>query len=721
MGRFFNVDKGEFIEGNIFAPPIQLIAQKVKEDELIKDELQRTIKEQILSPLLEVNALGFEEPVLKEKASYYNNLANEITDNIWKDPLNNRDHIIKTKALAQALAKDIKEGDLAKIQARYNVWKDFLSQEKEWRRRNMLPEWNVLTKYYHSRLVEETLNDPKTIPSLPKLKPPPDLYGSRLRKIFEMKKPNVITTTDGKYIYTLKGRNYADMLSYVVDLYLGQENVIPFLQNLYIATGDEMFNPNNVFIHDTKEVKYKDKDGNEKTKVVEVVKVNPNHWLSRYARGMANTLAFKQQYLKPDGLKIAQMKLKGDMAKAYAIGQRPYVISGGGGGGYGYGGGGGYRQQSPKIPYKYSMNITAIPELGDFDENVEARGLAKYGHIIATNTAKNKAIEDSKIINKFVKELGMSEDEARKLIASSFTPDGRINKAKLVKKINEMIKSKKATDKNLVKYERSDDIGMYMTIPKSLEEFVDEYERLYNNIYDDVKENIQGSAIGINMYSIKPITAQSSADYNSIKRTLSNLKSHEFDVLYTSIPDTEPEDLSNMSMGKITEMIGGIREIGVSNDGGVLIYELIGKGDKKVTIIINQDPFTNRASSSSNNIRELYTKTLRIAYDNYQVNPEFSQLVNSITDKIGSMNYTQAQLIAERINNGVKSIVYDAGDYKGYISRNDKNDIIMKITDSNGNEIDEVMLSSSDSSISDNELASKIFNIVENIRQNAGQ
>lgn len=131
MGRFYQAPNlPQFIDG-LYTPPWQLIEKSLSQNQ---EGYDNAIATSNLFQDIDINAIN--DPVIKEQVNqikkYYEDKSNAIAKSIQENPLDWKKAKIPIQSLAKELQKDMKTGDIARIQNAYQSLQNFLKEHEEY-------------------------------------------------------------------------------------------------------------------------------------------------------------------------------------------------------------------------------------------------------------------------------------------------------------------------------------------------------------------------------------------------------------------------------------------------------------------------------------------------------------------------------------------------------------------------------------------------------------
>lgn len=201
MGRFYKTAQPEFIDNFVYQPPWQLMNQVMATKQQGYDNAMQFTE--LIRNMLDIKHLGFEDDRVKELKEYYNGKIDELTTQLAKNP-NEYNRIMPTiKNLAKELYADKKEGNISKIESRY----DWLQQKQKDNAEVLKtdPEaYNRMLNYEYSDLVNRASKDINAAGGTERYVAKPDMNSKELRDLFNNFKATKLEemSQDGRWKYT---------------------------------------------------------------------------------------------------------------------------------------------------------------------------------------------------------------------------------------------------------------------------------------------------------------------------------------------------------------------------------------------------------------------------------------------------------------------------------------------------------------------------------------
>ena len=132
MGRFFQTTPTQFTQDFIYQPPWELMQQAAAKKQQQYDNAIATSK--LFNDIPIQHLQGVDDVAnVKEKQRYYAESADMIAKAIQNDPSKVNQYMSSLEALGKELSKDMKEGDLSKIQSSaiaYKAWQEDSANKK---------------------------------------------------------------------------------------------------------------------------------------------------------------------------------------------------------------------------------------------------------------------------------------------------------------------------------------------------------------------------------------------------------------------------------------------------------------------------------------------------------------------------------------------------------------------------------------------------------------
>lgn len=132
MGRFFQTTPTQFTQDFIYQPPWELMQQAAAKKQQQYDNAIATSK--LFNDIPIQHLQGVDDVAnVKEKQRYYAESADMVAKAIQNDPSKVNQYMSSLEALGKELSKDMKEGDLSKIQSSaiaYKAWQEDSANKK---------------------------------------------------------------------------------------------------------------------------------------------------------------------------------------------------------------------------------------------------------------------------------------------------------------------------------------------------------------------------------------------------------------------------------------------------------------------------------------------------------------------------------------------------------------------------------------------------------------
>lgn len=204
MARFFRTSRPNFVQGNIYTPPVSLMRNVLAvQDKGINDTLASTD----IFKNLNINHISTDEEKDNVDAikQYYNDKANQITSDIIKNPLDWKNKVSDINSLKRELTQDFATGNISKIQGSYNNMRSWLKDHEDVRKSDPF----LFNRAYQHAMENWGGNSYKTPWEAETLLKSPDfqsLYKNSVKELIPNRQNIVNQTPDGKYmVRTEKG------------------------------------------------------------------------------------------------------------------------------------------------------------------------------------------------------------------------------------------------------------------------------------------------------------------------------------------------------------------------------------------------------------------------------------------------------------------------------------------------------------------------------------
>lgn len=132
MARFYNTAKSEFVDKNIYTPPVEAMIRIIGNADTQIEKNETALLS--LYDKLQAQSLQVDEPRLKEIISGYQNNIEDMAKKVQEDPLAFRKEMANIRQLGKTIQNDWTKGEVAAIQSNKvsrDVWvKDHLEKSK---------------------------------------------------------------------------------------------------------------------------------------------------------------------------------------------------------------------------------------------------------------------------------------------------------------------------------------------------------------------------------------------------------------------------------------------------------------------------------------------------------------------------------------------------------------------------------------------------------------
>jgi hypothetical protein len=198
MGRFYQTARPTFVDGNIYAPPIELMQNVFAVNEQRTDDL--VAQTELLDGLVDsIQHLNFDAENERVKAlqSKYREAVDNITTGIYDNPLEYQKHLPTIKKLQRDMVTDKQSGEWYHIEQRYNDYQNWLKDNEKLREENPTL-FNQLNNHWYNDVVNRGTPDAQARFAGQKIIDKPDLIMG-YREHFENIKASASETSDGRY------------------------------------------------------------------------------------------------------------------------------------------------------------------------------------------------------------------------------------------------------------------------------------------------------------------------------------------------------------------------------------------------------------------------------------------------------------------------------------------------------------------------------------------
>jgi len=136
MGRFYRTSKPQFIDNIIYQPPWELMNAALASKQKKYDDTLGAIE--LFKGQLDIKHRNSEADTMaaQEIASYYEDQAQELANQLYQSPDKVRDIQLKIGKLSRELSNDRKYGNISQIEGTYNQYQGYLSNLDEMRKKD---------------------------------------------------------------------------------------------------------------------------------------------------------------------------------------------------------------------------------------------------------------------------------------------------------------------------------------------------------------------------------------------------------------------------------------------------------------------------------------------------------------------------------------------------------------------------------------------------------
>lgn len=333
MGRFYKTAQPEFIDNFIYQPPWQLMNQVMATKQQGYDNAMQSTE--LIRNMLDIKHLGFEDDRVKELKEYYNGKIDELATQLAKNPDEYNKIMPVVKNLARELDTDRKEGNISKIEGRYNAWGQWQKENEDLLKGNEKegikadPDlYNRLASHWYGDIQKRATPDITAGFAGTKGIGRPDINSKDMREALKEFKANATETSNGMYKINNKWLTEQEVQNAVYDMYMANPNATSYVKQMQMlkdpgfydeATGkgrdlfqfvDNSGKPltREQAIQLQDEYNNLSKEQKEKTPFPFSRQLNSEHGYASGIRGWGNILGFKEQKLEEDKFGLDKMQ-----------------------------------------------------------------------------------------------------------------------------------------------------------------------------------------------------------------------------------------------------------------------------------------------------------------------------------------------------------------------------------------------------------------------------
>jgi len=159
MAQYYRTAAGpKYIEGGIYAPPVEMMQNAIGLRDKQLDELMTT-NAMLQQEGLKLSALDFDRDTLNAFQKGLEDETNSFSDTIYKDPLGYRKHLAAMRAMSAKYAKELREGNMSHVTARAQAYQKWLEDNAKLKETD--PDlYNKLAMYHYEDLKKRTSLNP---------------------------------------------------------------------------------------------------------------------------------------------------------------------------------------------------------------------------------------------------------------------------------------------------------------------------------------------------------------------------------------------------------------------------------------------------------------------------------------------------------------------------------------------------------------------------------
>lgn len=251
MGRYYQTAKPNFVQGNIYTPPVELMQNLLAVNEKRTDDL--ISKSELLEGTVDtINHLNFDEENKRVKniQSKYKTAIDDITQKIYDNPLEYKKHLPSLKQLQKEIINDKTSGEWYNIERRQSDYAAWLKDNQKLKESNPTL-FNQLNNHWYNDIVNRASENSFARFSGQKIIDKPDLIEG-YRQHFENIKANASETSDGKYKINNKWVTEDEVANIAWNTLASDKNFKGYVNQMGNILGDKSYltNPFNLVYND---------------------------------------------------------------------------------------------------------------------------------------------------------------------------------------------------------------------------------------------------------------------------------------------------------------------------------------------------------------------------------------------------------------------------------------------------------------------------------------
>lgn len=319
MARFYQTSQPEFVQDIIYQPPWQLMQQVLANKQQGYDNAVAST-ELFKKNMLDIKHLGFEEDRAKEIKDYWNSQIDNVTSQLKANPGDYNKFMPVIRDLGRQLEQDRREGNISKLEGRYNAWQQLQKDNEDLLRGNSKEGiqadpalYRDILGYFYEDIKNRAISDFDAVLSPYKGVGKPDMNSKDIRDALDKFKSSSFEKSNGMYKIDSEYVTESEAEKAFFNLYMSNPNTQSYLKQ-QVMLKDPMY-------YDSTTGKARDlfiTDSNGNTII------NPQHGFASGINAWGDILSFNKQKLDEDKYGLSRQDYQQKSALQYQKGLIDY-------------------------------------------------------------------------------------------------------------------------------------------------------------------------------------------------------------------------------------------------------------------------------------------------------------------------------------------------------------------------------------------------------------
>lgn len=299
MARFYQTSQPEFVQDIIYQPPWQLMQQVLATKQQGYDNAVASTE--LFKNMLDVKHLGFENDRAKEIKDYWNTQIDDVTTQLRANPNDYNKLMPVIRDLGRQLEQDRKDGNIAKLEGRYNSWQQWQKDNIDLLNGNSKEgiqadptNYNRLANYWFNDIKNRAGSDINASFAGSKGIAKPDMNSKEIRDALKEFKSSAFEKSNGMYKVGSEYVSESEAEKAFMNLYMSNPNAKGYLQQQLMLQDPEYYDS---MTGKPRDLITTDSDGNPI--------INPQHGFASGINAWGDILSFNKQKLDEDKYGLA--------------------------------------------------------------------------------------------------------------------------------------------------------------------------------------------------------------------------------------------------------------------------------------------------------------------------------------------------------------------------------------------------------------------------------